>query len=143
MLFLTMLTYEYASRIEGWTAQGAAENYLAKFRGENHPFVAPGAPRRIVEENIPFTGPFPKPVRRFVLYYGNGPIQEVKVAPYGWFWWTLASSGPAYPFFEMDSAVTNWEADPEKSSEQLNEIINIYPDTEASRWASKTLESLK
>jgi hypothetical protein len=111
-VFATIWTQEFASRIDGWSARGAAENYFAKVRVENHPFIDPNAPRRIVEESVPQPDDrSPKVNRRFVLYYGNSAIQYVHVAPHGWFWWTHSSSGPAYPFFDMDWAVAHWDTD--------------------------------
>jgi hypothetical protein len=142
-LIVTVLTHEFTHRIYGWTARGAAENYLAKTRvDERHPFVSPGAARRIVEESAPIDDP-QKPIKRFVLYYGNSPIRYVHVAPYGWFWWTLSASGPTDPFFDVDSAVRHWESDPGEATERLNALIEKYPNSGTSRWAEKTLENLK
>jgi hypothetical protein len=45
--------------------------------------------------------------------------------------------------FEMDRAVALWQTDPEKATEQLNEVIRKYPNTEASRWAAETLKKLR
>ena len=145
-LLATVLTHEFTHRIYGWSAQGAAENYLAKFRSENHPFVAPHAPRRIVEVNVPRPGEDPTQLgssRRFVLYYGDAAIQDVRVVPYGWFWWTFASSGPAYPVNDMDWAVDHWETDQEEATERLNAVIRSYPNSDASRWASESLKQLR
>jgi hypothetical protein len=145
-LFLAVQTHEFTHNIYGWTARSAAENYLAKFRGENHPFTAPDAPRRIVEENIPRPGEDPTQLgrsRRFVLYYGDGPIQDVRVVPYGWFWWTFGSSVPTVPVTDMDWAVAHWETDQEEAAERLNAVIRKYPNSDASRWASATLKKLR
>jgi hypothetical protein len=133
---------EIASRIDGWSARAAAENYLAKFRPEDHPFCQPNAEKRIVEENVPLSEPYPKPVRRFVLYCGAAPIRHVDVAPYGW-WWTFARSGPAYQVNDLDWAVEHWDTDREGATEKLQAIIRNYPHSEASRWAAETLQTLQ
>jgi hypothetical protein len=143
-IFSAMWAQEFGSRIYGWSARGAAENYLAKLRVENHPFIDPNAPRRIAEEKVPQADPHSSKVnRRFVLYYGNAPIQYVHVAPHGWFWWTLAGSGPAYPFSDMDWAVAHWDTDREEATERLNAVIRNYPNSEASRSTSATLKTLR
>lgn len=145
-LLLAIQTHEFTHKIYGWTARSAAENYLAQFRGGNHPFVASNAPRRVVEENIPRPGEDPTDLgrsRRFVLYYGDGPVQDVRVVPYGWFWWTFGSSVSAIPVGDMDWAVDHWETDQEEAAERLNGVIRKYPDSDASRWASATLKTLR
>lgn len=146
VLMLTVLTHEFTHGIYGWSAQGAAESYLAKFHGENHPFVAPNAPRRIVEVNVSRPGEDSIELgrtRRFVLYYGDAPIKDVRMAPYGWFWWTFASSMPVVPVSDMDWAVAHWETDQEEATDRLNAVIRHYPNSAASRWASATLKKLR
>ena len=141
-LFVSMAGFDFVSRIEGWSAQDAAENYLAKFRDDNNPFIDPNAARRVIED-IPLDSEHgPARVRRFVLYYGDSPIREVNVASYGWWWWTLASSRPAIPF-DLDRAVDHWETDPEEATEGLQEVITTYPNSDAAQWASDTLEGLR
>jgi hypothetical protein len=145
-LLLIVLTHEFAHRIYGWSAHAAAENYLSKFHGENHPFTSPDAPRRIVEVNPARPGEDPTQSgrsKRFVLYYGDAAIQDVRVVPYRWFWWTFASSVPQVPVTDMDWAVAHWETDQEEATKRLNEVIRNYPDSDASRWATKTLKKLR
>jgi hypothetical protein len=148
VVFGVMSAQEFASRIYGWSARGAAENYLARVRGENQPFIDPSAPRRVVEVDMPIwvQNPLwvqnPRPLRRFVLCFGNTPTLEVRVAPYGWWWWTMAGSGP-YPLIDLDWAAEHWNTHREEATERLNAIITNYPNTEAAEWASATLTSLR
>jgi len=141
-LFAVMLAQAFTSRIYGWTARGAAESYLAKILVANHMAVAADGTRRIVEVDMPIWEQNPRPVKRFILYYGDSPIQEVRVAPHGWWWWTFAGSGPAYVTEEY-WAIDHWETDREEATKQLNEIIRKYPNSEASQRASRTLEWLR
>jgi hypothetical protein len=81
--------------------------------------------------------------RRFAVYFGDGPIQDVTVVPYGWFWWAVGSSQPMIPHTDMDWAVVNWKTDQVEATERLNVVIQNYPNSDAARWASETLRRLR
>lgn len=142
LILASAFTLDFTNRILGWTASGAAESYLAKFHYDDSPYVAPGATRRVDEEAVPVMDGARPGVRRFVLYFDDAPLQEVVVAPYGWCWWTLASSRPRTPITRLDRAIENWETERAEATELLEGVVRDYPNSEASRWASDTLDRL-
>jgi len=89
-LFLTVITHEFTHRIYGWSARGAAENYLTRYRS-----MDPGRAKQIVEVPTDKSAEPNSRVRTFVLYYGDEPQVRVHVAPFGKFWWTYGGSSNA------------------------------------------------
>jgi hypothetical protein len=77
---------EFANRIDGWTARGAAENKFA-FMSEGTKWYPAHLPRRIVDETTPFLAAHDG--KAFALYVGEARVAEVHVMPYYRWWWSV------------------------------------------------------
>ncbi len=76
---------EFADRIDGWTARGAAENKFAYLMKPSK-FYPGHLPRRIADETTPALAG--NGGKAFTLYIGESPAAEVRVVPYYRWWWT-------------------------------------------------------
>jgi hypothetical protein len=135
--------FRFASRIDGRSARGAAENWFSKFRAEDHPFIDPATPRQISEEDIPDTEPWADYVKRFVLRYGTARLAQVEVAPHGGWWWKIVGSSLIFPSDDIECAKDHWNSDRDEATDRLMEVIRDYPNTKASKRAEDMLRRLR
>ena len=84
-LYGAMLFLDFADRIDGWSARGAAENKFA-FMSEGTKWYPAHLPRRIVDETTPDLAT--RHGKAFALYVDDARVAEVRVMPYYRWWWT-------------------------------------------------------
>jgi hypothetical protein len=138
----SLTAWDFTQRIYGWSARGAAENFFAEVGVDNNPFIAPGTSPEIIEVKIREVD-IPSPVRRFELRYGKARIHQVNVAPYGRWWWTVGGSRSLSP--DEILTYTNHYRDEhrEEAIQQLEALIQDFPNHEAARRAEATLRELR
>ena len=132
--------YEFAHRIEGRTAEAAAQNILAR--------MSYNEPVRLVEMTADEGGDIDTNRRRVYWIMGaDEPRGRIVVARYRRFWWTHASSGGFPPSQEeLFRAKEVLEKSPWNSDNAvliLQSIVENYPNTPAAAEARAMLESLE
>jgi hypothetical protein len=132
--------YDYVSRIEGTTAQRAAENIMARYYPAH---VAEG--QRLVERNFDLdSGIDPTRSKCYYFMVGNEPTVRITVHKIGRLAWALGSSRPVLPSGDRIERAKQAikENDPDLAEFILKEVIDDYPETAAESEARELLESL-
>ncbi len=131
--------YDFVSRIEGRTAEAAAQNILARM-----PYHEPV---RLVEMTRAEAGDVhSERCRTYWIMGTDEPRGRITVCRYRRFWWTYAGSGGFPPSqAELSRAKevlekTPWESD--RATLILRSIVDNYPNTPAAAAARELLESL-
>ncbi|MBX9791724.1 MAG: hypothetical protein K2Y37_22610 [Pirellulales bacterium] len=132
--------YDFAYRIEGWTAEDAAHNILARMPYDE--------PVRLVEMTAAEGRDVDPSRRRVYLIMGaDEPRGRIVVGRYRRFWWTFGSNEGFPPSREALSRAkeflekTPWDKDGARWS--LQTIVENYPNTPAAAEAGALLESLE
>ncbi len=95
-LFGAMHFLHFAEGIDGWTAQGAAENQFAHYM-KGSEFYPARLPRRIADETTPSLAAHNG--KAFALCIGSLRVHEIRVMPYYRWWWSVSYSRN-FPFGE-------------------------------------------